>query len=142
MKRRRQRETALQVLFQAEVARTSGERAFERTLELFGLNDEDFAYARELVDGVLAQVDWLDGVISRVSHEWRLERMANVDRNIIRLALYEVFFRDDIPANVAVNEALELAKTFGTDDSRRFVNGILGKVVEEPEQYRPEQARI
>jgi len=138
LKRRRQRETALQVLFQAEVARISGERAFARTMELFGLNTEDFAYAQELVDGVLAKVDRLDRIISRVSHEWRLERMANVDRNIIRLALYEVFFRDDIPINVAVNEALELARTFGTEDSRRFVNGILGKVVEEPEEYRPE----
>lgn len=130
MSRRRQRETALQVLFQAELAKISREEAFIRTLELFGLEQKELSFARELVSGVGVHLDEIDQVIARISHEWRVERIANVDRNIIRIALFELLFRPDIPPNVAVNEAIELAKVYGTEDSGRFVNGILGKAVE------------
>lgn len=130
MSRRRQRETALQVLFQAELAKISGEEAFIRTLELFGLEQEELPFARELVSGVEVHLVEIDQVIVRISHEWKVERIANVDRNIIRIALFELLFRPDIPPNVAINEAIELAKAYGTEDSGRFVNGILGKVVE------------
>ncbi|MBE0466249.1 MAG: transcription antitermination factor NusB [Candidatus Desulforudis sp.] len=137
MNRRRQRETALQVLFQAELAGISGDEAFTRTVGLFGLDPKALAFARELVFGVCTHQERIDQVIVRVSREWRLERIANVDRNIIRIALFELLFRTDIPANVAVNEAIELAKAYGTEDSGRFVNGILGKVIEQLEEYRP-----
>jgi N utilization substance protein B len=130
LSRRRQRETALQVLFQAELAKISREEAFIRTLELFGLEQKELSFARELVSGVGVHLDEIDQVIARISHEWRVERIANVDRNIIRIALFELLFRPDIPPNVAVNEAIELAKVYGTEDSGRFVNGILGKAVE------------
>lgn len=130
LSRRRQRETALQVLFQAEQAKISGEESFARTLELFGLEQKELLFARELVSGVGVHLDKIDQVIARISHEWRVERIANVDRNIIRIALFELLFRPDIPPNVAINEAIELAKAYGTEDSGRFVNGILGKVVE------------
>lgn len=105
---------------------------------ILGLDNHDLSYAWELARGVEEKRAVLDRIIARVSRDWRLERITNVDRNIIRLALYEIFFCPDVPANVAVNEAVELAKTYGTDDSGRFVNGILGKVVEQPEEYRPQ----
>jgi N utilization substance protein B len=138
LNRRRQRETALQALFQAELARISGEEAFARTRTVLGLENKDLTFAWELVRGVGEQQAAIDRVIARVSHDWRLERITNVDRNIIRIALFELLFRPDIPANVAVNEAVELAKMYGTDDSGRFVNGILGKVVEQPDAYWPD----
>lgn len=119
------------------MANISGEEAFARTLELFGLEQSEFAFARELVRGVRERLDVIDQVIAGVSRDWRLDRMANVDRNILRIALFELYFCPDIPASVALNEAIELAKMYGTEDSRRFVNGILGKVAEEPENYMP-----
>lgn len=84
-------------------------------------------FAQQLVKGTLEHIGEIDALISSISKEWQLSRMANVDRNIIRLALYELKFREDIPPNVSVNEAVELAKIFGGVDSGRFVNGILGK---------------
>ncbi|MGB9904003.1 MAG: transcription antitermination factor NusB, partial [Desulfotomaculales bacterium] len=74
-------------------------------------------------------------IISRVSHEWELSRMAAVDRNILRAALYEIIYRPEIPAAVSVNEAVELAKVYGGEDSGRFVNGILGQVIRESEGF-------
>ena len=88
------------------------------------LND----YACELLVNIEAKIPQIDEWISSVAYNWRLERMPIVDRNIIRLAIYEMAFRDDIPISVAINEAVELAKSFGGDDSPRFVNGVLGQV--------------
>jgi N utilization substance protein B len=81
----------------------------------------------------------IDRVIAAVSKDWSLNRMANVDRNIMRLSLYEVFFCDDVPNNVSVNEAVELGKIFGGDESGKFINGILGKVIENIDDYSPEK---
>ncbi len=140
MSRRQQRKLALQALYQADLARISGEEAIAKTQSVLGVENEDLSFAWGLVRGVRAHLAQIDRVISQVSRDWRLERIAGVDRNIIRMALYELFYCPDIPANVAVNEAIELAKLFGTEDSGRFVNGILGKVVEQPDNYRPGDA--
>lgn len=85
-------------------------------------------YAKELLEGIEAEIPQIDEWISAVAYNWSLSRMPIVDRNIIRLAIYEMAFRDDIPVSVAINEAVELAKAFGGDDSPRFVNGVLGHV--------------
>jgi N utilization substance protein B len=128
--RRQARETALQVLFQIDLGKTEPNLALTNTAEEFGAGPQEIEFARQLVLGTLEHIEDIDAMIASVSKEWQLNRMANVDRNIMRLALYEIKYRSDIPENVSVNEALELAKIFGSSDSARFVNGILGKLLD------------
>lgn len=141
MSRRQARERALQVLFQVDMGGADPREAFSIMDEEFGKmnNSEDFA--GKLVYGVLENKAFIDSVIASVSKDWSLNRMANVDRNIMRLSLYEVFFCDDVPNNVSVNEAVELGKIFGGDDSGKFINGILGKVIENLVEYSPEKIK-
>ncbi|MCL4441084.1 transcription antitermination protein NusB [Desulforamulus profundi] len=142
MGRRQARETALQALFQIDVGKNEPDFAIKNTAEEFGAGPQELEFARQLVKGTLEHIDEIDALISRVSKEWQLSRMANVDRNIIRLALYELKFREDIPPNVSVNEAVELAKIFGGADSGRFVNGILGKFLPNSEGEEAETAAL
>ena len=135
MGRRRAREVALQILYQVDLTGAPPEEACSFLPEVTFVEEKDLAFARELVFGTLAHREALDRVIAGLSHDWPLYRMAAVDRNIMRLALYEIFHREDIPNSVAVNEAVELAKTFGGHDSSRFVNGILGQVVKDPGRF-------
>lgn len=139
MSRRQARERALQVLFQVDMGGADPAAAFAQMDEEFGnmTGSEDFT--EKLVYGVLENKVFIDRLIAAVSKDWSLGRMANVDRNIMRLALYEVFFCDEIPNNVSVNEAVDLGKVFGGDDSGKFINGILGKVIENIEDYSPEK---
>jgi transcription antitermination protein NusB len=88
-------------------------------------------YARAVVEGVQAHVADIDVLISRYADRWAIERMPVIDRTIVRMALYELLWRSDIPVAVGINEAVELAKSFSTDDSGRFVNGLLGRIVED-----------
>lgn len=138
MSRRQARERALQVLYQIDLGGAGTEEAFKGMADNFGplLRDEDFA--RRLVKGTMENLEHIDRVIALVSKDWEIKRMASVDRNIMRLALYEIFYCEDIPCNVSVNEALELGKVFGGEDSARFINGILGKVLADPGKYRPQ----
>jgi N utilization substance protein B len=92
------------------------------------VSEEESTYAREVVEGVLAQRDALDGRIEGVSVNWRLPRMPLVDRNILRIGAWELFHRADVPGAVAINEGLELAKAYGGTESRAFVNGVLDKL--------------
>lgn len=137
MSRRATRELALKVLFQVDVGRADPKRALRYTAaqQQVGvdeaesareLSEDDITFAGELVDGALEHMSAIDQTISDHAKEWRIERMANVDRNVLRLALYEMTYRDDIPVSVSINEAVELAKKFGTEESGKFVNGILG----------------
>lgn len=102
-----------------------------------GVNENDLVgsdlaeYASSLVSGIVDHLDEIDERIAATAQNWTLERMPIVDRNIIRLAAYEILFRDEIPTGVAINEAVELAKAFGTDDSPKFVNGVLGRIASE-----------
>jgi len=86
-------------------------------------------YAVELVEGVASHRDRIDEILSTYAEGWTLDRMPGVDRGILRLGLYELLWRDDVPDAVAIDEAVELAKSLSTDDSPRFVNGILGRIV-------------
>lgn len=139
MSRRQARERALQVLFQVDMGGADPGEAMAQMDEKFGEMTDNEDFAGKLVYGVMANLVFIDQVITAVSKDWRLERMANVDRNLMRLALYEVFFCDDIPNNVSVNEAIDLGKIFGGADSGKFINGILGKVIENIEEYTPEK---
>lgn len=88
-------------------------------------------YARAVVEGVQEHVADIDMLISRYADRWAIERMPVIDRTIVRMALYELLWRSDIPVAVGINEAVELAKSFSTDDSGRFVNGLVGRIVED-----------
>jgi len=125
--RSRCREWALQVLYQAEYR---GHRTGEviRYYRHFQERDKVPAYLTKLVEGVAAHQGELDALIKEHSEHWRLERMAAVDRNLLRLALFELLHQPAIPAKVVINEAVELAKRYGSEESGSFINGILDRI--------------
>jgi len=126
--RRDSRRLALQVLYAADLAAgVSPEAAFERVAENFDLHPGALAFAKELVCGTMAARESIDARITAHSRNWRLERMAAVDRNLLRLAVYELL-HTDTPAQVVINEAVELARGFGSERSSAFVNGVLDAV--------------
>jgi N utilization substance protein B len=131
-KRHLAREVAMQVIFELDgsTARPDPERLLGYRLKEARAGGEQAAFARGLVEGVLARLPEIDEEIARASTHWRLDQMAKVERAVLRLATYELMFSPDVPLKAAINESIELAKTFGGDESGRFVNGVLGRVVE------------
>ena len=127
-RRRRSREMAVKILYQADLSGVSITEAFQIFCEHFGGSEASKLFAKELLDGIHAHLDQIDSLISQFSEHWRLDRMSMVDRNVLRLAIYELLCRPDIPAKVSINEAVELGKKFGTEDSGAFVNGILDRI--------------
>src|SRR5438552_3945715 len=129
-RRTRAREIALQVLYQLEqnasYTAADVDRFIERRLREPRLRE----FSHELIAGVRAHQPHIDGLIAGAAENWRLDRMAAIDRNILRLGAYEMLFCPDVPARVALNEALELAKRYSTAQSSRFVNGILDRVLQ------------
>lgn len=130
------RSVVLQTLFECDVrsnTNAQAEEALERNTTEFAPAAGDAPFMRELLKGVLERKDDLDLVITKAAPEWPLERIAPIDRNVLRLGLYELLFsdREKVPAKVAINEAIELAKSFGGENSGRFVNGVLGAVYKE-----------
>lgn len=95
------------------------------------LNEKEKDFFAELVKGTLCNIEKIDNTIERNLKSWKMDRIAKVDLSILRLAIYEIFYRDDIPDSVAINEAVELGKAYGTDDSGSFINGVLGRVARE-----------
>jgi transcription antitermination protein NusB len=130
-KRRAARELALKVLFQIDVGKLPPEEVLETSFEQVPVDPEEQAYVTEVVRGTLAHLPEIDGIISSLAAGWKLDRIANVDKNVLRLALYEIDHRADIPPSVSVNEAIEIAKKYSTEDSGKFVNGILGTYLRE-----------
>ena len=140
--RRLARRLALDVLYEAEVRDMLPEEAYrERDRMGWSVDNDDevveapprpvLAYARSLVQGVQDKHADIDELITRYADHWSISRMPVVDRNVIRVAVWELVWGDDVPVAVAINEAVELAKSYSTEDSGRFVNGILGKIVDE-----------
>ena len=129
MKRRRAREYALQVLFQLDV--TNNEFTDE-VLKNFWKNikeDDDVKeFANDIVIGTRENIDSIDKIIKKTAEHWAINRIAVVDRNILRAATYELLYRSDIPPSVVMNEAIEISKKFSTEDSASFINGILDKI--------------
>jgi N utilization substance protein B len=126
--RRESRRLALQVLYAADLApRDAPETVFERVAENFDLNPGALVFAKELVCGTMAARDAIDGRIAAHARNWRIDRMAAVDRNLLRLAVYELL-HSDTPAQVVINEAVELAHDFGGERSHAFINGVLDAV--------------
>lgn len=129
--RRRARAIALQALYELESTRHAVAEVLAERLAAQPLNAEGEAFAREVVAGVLANAPALDELIQRHAPEWPLDQMAIIDRTILRIALWEFGPSRQTPVKVAINEAVELAKEFGSDSAPRFVNGVLGAVAAE-----------
>lgn len=130
------RSIVLQTLFEWDlnaIERKAVTEVLDRNIEEFAPNKTDRPFMEKLLDGILGKQSELDLVITKAAPEWPLERISPVDRNILRLGLYELLFaeRSEVPAKVAINEAIELAKQFGGENSSRFVNGVLGAVYKE-----------
>jgi N utilization substance protein B len=132
--RRRGRELALQALYQLDVTGGDVQTGAGDLWRHFGEDEqpahieESRAFAAELVEGVVAMRPRLDELITASAAHWRLDRLSQIDRNILRLGAYEIVGRIDVPASVAIDEAIEIAKRFGSEDSPTFVNGVLDHI--------------
>jgi transcription antitermination protein NusB len=130
--RRQAREAALQMLYQMDLSGSGPEDVVRLYWAHLAAEDAgDVAFANDLVRGCGSERDAIDAKIREVSHHWRLERMSRVDRNILRLGAYELLRVSDIPRRVTLNEAVELAKRYGSEGSAGFVNGVLDRIASE-----------
>jgi N utilization substance protein B len=135
--RRRARGLALQTLYEIDCVGHPAEDVLQQHLrEHEGLGDEPAAFLRRLVQGVLENAAILDRWIAQCAPEWPVDELAVVDRNILRIALWEFVVSGETPLKVAINEAVELAKRFGSDSAPRFVNGVLGTLADRHEEIR------
>ncbi|WP_028580567.1 transcription antitermination factor NusB [Desulfogranum japonicum] len=131
--RRKSREFALQFLFSHDFqgrGYVPGEidSLVEEFCQLYEVSPKAVNYGKDLLQGIMENQQAIDQYISSHSHNWRMERMSLVDRNLLRIAIFEMAFREDVPSQVAINEALEIAKRYSIDDSVSFINGILDAV--------------
>jgi N utilization substance protein B len=126
--RRKSRELALQMLFQWEVGQHTPDKVLATFLPTHKAEDEVKDFARRLFEGTVANIDSIDPLLGRHAENWKIERMAAVDRNVLRLAIYEMLHEPETPKAVVINEALELARRFSTPDSVEFTNGVLDAV--------------
>lgn len=119
---------ALQALYEIDAVKHEKEAVVSRLLAEGGLSAENNAFVRELVKGIMENKEPIDQYIRRFAPAWPVEQIAVIDRNILRLAIFEILFDNKVSVKVAINEAVELAKRFGGDNSPKFVNGVLGSV--------------
>ncbi len=127
--RRLARENVLKALFQWDLVEADPDRALREQCDRKPLSDKDSEFAFSLLRGVLEKQQQIDEYIEDYAHDWTLDRLANIDRNLLRLGIYELLHREDIPAEVSVSEAVKMAKIYGAGDSYRFINGILGRLL-------------
>jgi N utilization substance protein B len=128
MGRRASRETAMKLLYQLEIQKTDRNEQIVMALEDENLTDKDRDYIRTIIDGVYEKTLILDGIIEKKATGWKINRLSKIDLSILRIGIYEILYRDDIPFSVSVNEAVELAKKYSNEDAGAFVNGLLAKV--------------
>ncbi|MEI9478570.1 MAG: transcription antitermination factor NusB [Deltaproteobacteria bacterium] len=130
-KRRKSRELALQVLYHWDVTGQDAAKTLSQLQEHFSPGSGKDEFAERIVLGVLDHREEIDRLIEKVSKNWRLDRMTVIDRNLLRLATFELRYCDDIPPKVALNEAIDLGKRFGSEESGSFINGILDRIQKE-----------
>jgi len=139
-RRRQAREIALQALYIVDTSRTDPKEAFAIVNRRAEPDDEKVLdFAQSLVTGAMERKADLDKRIETVAENWALPRMAAVDRNVLRLAAYELLYKLDTPVNVIIDEAIEIARKFSTEESTRFINGILDKIKEDRQHGRSEK---
>lgn len=137
MSRRLAREKAMQIMFQIDVGKTDKQIATQSVLDEDNLSEKDRAYVHTLINGLCTSLNEVDEHIRNFTIDWDLERLANVDRNILRIAIFEMkYLSDEIPWPVSINEAVELAKRFSTAESSKYVNGILDRFKKQLEQQK------
>jgi N utilization substance protein B len=132
---------ALQTLYEYDTTQHEPAEVLQRHAEERHLQPKVVEYADELVQGVCSHLADIDAHIQSAAREWPIQQMARVDKNILRLAIYEILFNNTVPAKAAINEAVELAKLFGSNTSSRFINGVLGTIfnrAQEPPTPRAE----
>ncbi|MDO8602763.1 MAG: transcription antitermination factor NusB [Candidatus Omnitrophota bacterium] len=124
------RECALKILYRIEISRESIEDSFKDfwSKSADSADEEAHNFTETLVRGTCENLKAIDDLISKYTNNWNISRMAVIDKNVMRLCVYEMLYKDDIPLNVSINEAIELAKKYGDVDSGKFVNGILDKI--------------
>jgi N utilization substance protein B len=126
--RRKSRIAALQALYESDMSTHEPLVSLDRLIDEEELNEAQAEFARALVEGVIAQRAAIDDVIRQAATQWPVDQISAIDRNILRLAIREILMNNGAPMRAAINEAVELAKSFGSDNSARFVNGVLGSV--------------
>lgn len=134
--RTRARSIALQVLYEVDIAHHSPADIYKLRLEDTPLSEELSEFARQIIFGVLPLTGTLDQIIARYAPEWPLDQIAAIDRNILRMALWEFAVYHETPIKVAINEAVELAKQYGSDSAPRFINGVLGALADHQNEIR------
>lgn len=127
--RRKGRTIALQVLYEVDSSGHAWQETLERALAEKGLSEQTKSLAKDLVTGVIREKARLDGLIAEHAPAWPIGQMSAIDRNILRIAIYEIVLDNKAPPKVAINEAVELAKTFGSENLHKFVNGVLGSIL-------------
>lgn len=142
--RRKARICALQMLFQYDVARPSVEELTSGYWEAFGddMGNVPHEFSDKLALGAISHLDEIDALIKRRAENWRIQRMAVVDRNLLRLAIYEFLFESDTPKTVVINEALEIARRFSTFEATQFINGILDAIKRDLEDNKSATAAM
>jgi N utilization substance protein B len=136
-KRRNGRELAFRILFQTDVGKLPIDEVIASSRAASEASDDVWQLAEDLARGAWAEVAALDMIIVKYASGWTLERMANADRNLLRLAIHEIRHREEIPRTVSINEAVELAKRYSTADSAKFINGILGSYARDRDSREP-----
>lgn len=127
-KRTKAREIALQFLYQQDIRNDDWSNNIFDFEPLKDVEEDIANFANSLMKGALENISTLDDIISKSAQNWQLKRMATVDRNILRMAAYELIYESEVPAKVSINEAINLAKKYGDEESGKFVNGILDKI--------------
>lgn len=127
--RRRTRALVMQVLYESDAVEHSALDVMDERLSEMKLSRRDAEFARKILEGIFANAAEIDKIISDFAPNWPISQMAVVDRNLLRMAIYEIMVSQETPPKVAVNEAVELAKAFGADSAPRFINGVLGSVM-------------
>ena len=128
--RRQARELAMQALFYMDIRKDASEEMLEYFCGCFCPSKKSRPFFRKLVNGVLGTKDQIDALVERYSQNWNISRMSCVDRNVMRIAVYEMLYCDDIPPKVSINEAVDIGKKFGTQESGAFINGIMDSIRE------------
>jgi len=126
--RRKSRVAVLQALYEADVSGHDARNSLTRLTTEESLSEAQIKFAQHLLEGVLSERDAIDDIIRKAAPQWPLEQLSAIDRNILRLAIREILMNNGAPIRAAINEAVELAKSYGSDNSAKFVNGVLGSV--------------
>lgn len=134
VKRRKSRESALQYLYQRETVPEESQKGLAHFKNHFLLNKEDDAFLDRVVEGVLAHAPEIDRLIEQYLENWSLDRIALIDRTLLRIAIFELLYCEDVPPRVTLNEAIDLAKQYGSENSGSFVNGVLDRILNEVAQ--------